>query len=125
MAAVLEGGAQMAEGLLAPLNREGDRCGARFENGRVFAAPGFADAYREYAAGGWTSLAAAPEHGGQGLPKAVSLAVFEMAHAANMAFAPLPHVVRGRHRSAHRAWDARDSRRSTCPSSSAASGRAR
>ncbi len=90
VAAVLEGGAQMAEGLLAPLNREGDKYGARYENGRVFAAPGFADAYRDYAAGGWTSLAAAPEHGGQGLPKAVSLAVFEMAHAANMAFALCP-----------------------------------
>jgi alkylation response protein AidB-like acyl-CoA dehydrogenase len=88
--AVLEGAAQLANAVLAPLNRSGDQVGARFENGQVRAAPGFADAYRAYREGGWTSLAAAPEHGGQGLPKVLSLAVFEMVHAANMAFGLCP-----------------------------------
>ena len=88
--AVLQAAGAFADQVLAPLNRPGDVAGARFENGRVFAAPGFADAYRAYAAGGWTSLATAPAHGGQGLPKAVSLAVFEMVHAANMAFGLCP-----------------------------------
>jgi alkylation response protein AidB-like acyl-CoA dehydrogenase len=88
--AVLEGAASLTNEVLAPLNRAGDTVGARFENGQVIAAPGFADAYRSYREGGWTSLAAAPEHGGQGLPKAVSLAVFEMVHAANMAFGLCP-----------------------------------
>jgi alkylation response protein AidB-like acyl-CoA dehydrogenase len=88
--AVLEGAAALADGVLAPLNRDGDKVGARFENGQVIAAPGFKDAYRQYREGGWSGLAAAPEHGGQGLPKAVSLAVFEMAHAANMAFGLCP-----------------------------------
>ena len=40
--AVLEGGAAFADGVLAPLNRVGDQTGARFENGAVVAAPGFA-----------------------------------------------------------------------------------
>ena len=40
--------------------------------------------------GGWTSLAAEVEHGGQGLPKAVSIAMYEMVHAANMAFGLCP-----------------------------------
>jgi alkylation response protein AidB-like acyl-CoA dehydrogenase len=88
--AVLEGAAALADGVLAPLNRDGDKVGARFENGQVIAAPGFKDAYRQYREGGWSGLAAAPEHGGQGLPKAVSLAVFEMVHAANMAFGLCP-----------------------------------
>jgi alkylation response protein AidB-like acyl-CoA dehydrogenase len=88
--AVLDGAAALANEVLAPLNRMGDQAGARFENGQVRAAPGFADAYRAYREGGWTGLAADPDHGGQGLPKAVSLAVFEMVHAANMAFGLCP-----------------------------------
>ena len=88
--AVLEEAGRFADEVLAPLNRIGDREGARFENGAVRAAPGFADALRAYGEGGWPSLAAAAEHGGQGLPKALSLAVFEMVHAANMAFGLCP-----------------------------------
>jgi alkylation response protein AidB-like acyl-CoA dehydrogenase len=88
--AVLQGAAAMADDVLAPLNRAGDQVGAKFENGQVRAAPGFADAYRQYREGGWTSLAAETEHGGQGLPKALSIAVFEMVHAANMAFGLCP-----------------------------------
>ena len=88
--AVLEGAAQIADDVLAPINRQGDKVGASLVDGRVQAAPGFAAAYKAYAQGGWTSLSSPPEHGGQGLPKAVGLAAFEMAHAANMAFALCP-----------------------------------
>ncbi len=88
--AVLEAAGQFADEVLAPLNRTGDREGALFENGRVVAAPGFADAFRRYAEGGWPGLTAAPEHGGQGLPRVVGLAAFEMTHAANMSFGLLP-----------------------------------
>src|SRR5665213_964413 len=88
--AVLQGAGEFAEGVLAPLNRGGDIEGARFENGRVFAAPGFAEAYRRYVSGGWSRLAAAPEFGGQGLPRAVAIAVFEIIHAANMSFGLCP-----------------------------------
>ena len=84
--AVLESAASFADNELAPLNRKGDLEGARYENGKVTAAPGFADAYRQFAAQGWNGLAAPPEHGGQGLSKPMELAVFEMVHAANMAF---------------------------------------
>ena len=54
------------------------------------AAPGFAAAYKAFAKQGWNSLAADPAHGGQGLSKALELAVFEMVQAANMAFALCP-----------------------------------
>jgi alkylation response protein AidB-like acyl-CoA dehydrogenase len=89
-AAVLEAAGGFAADVLAPLNRIGDREGARYANGAVTAAPGFAQAYRDYAAGGWTSLSADPAHGGQGLPKALDLAVFEMMNSANMAFSLCP-----------------------------------
>ncbi len=90
VAAVLDGAGKFAEGVLAPLNRSGDVEGARFENGRVFAASGFADAYRRYAADGWNGLAADADHGGQGLPRAAALAAFEFVHAANMSFGLCP-----------------------------------
>ena len=93
--AVLEAAGSSASDVLAPLNRVGDTVGARYANGAVTAAPGFADAYRAFVADGWNSLSASPEHGGQGLSKAMELAVFEMLHAANMAFALCPMLTQG------------------------------
>jgi alkylation response protein AidB-like acyl-CoA dehydrogenase len=93
--AVLEAAAAFADNELAPLNRRGDTEGARYENGRVTAAPGFADAYRLFVEQGWNALSAAAQHGGQGLPKALELAVFEMVHAANMAFGLCPMLTQG------------------------------
>ena len=88
--AVLEAAGAFAADILAPLNAIGDREGARFENGAVRAAPGFGDAYKQFAAGGWNGLSAAEAHGGQGLPKALEIAVFEMVQGANMAFGLCP-----------------------------------
>jgi hypothetical protein len=88
--AVLEAAGAFADNELAPLNRIGDQQGAKYANGSVTAAPGFAAAYKAFAEQGWNSLAAEPEFGGQGLPKAMELAVFEMTHAANMAFGLCP-----------------------------------
>ena len=95
MSAVLETAGAMSNDVLAPLNRPGDVAGALYENGRVTAAPGFADAYKLFAEGGWTSLAADPAFGGQGLPKALELAMFETVHAANMAFGLCPMLTQG------------------------------
>jgi hypothetical protein len=95
MTAVLEAAGDLATGVLAPLNRIGDKHGAVYANGKVTAAPGFADAYKAFAEGGWNSLAADPAYGGQGLPKALELAVFETIHAANMAFGLCPMLTQG------------------------------
>ncbi|MDZ4322348.1 MAG: acyl-CoA dehydrogenase family protein, partial [Phenylobacterium sp.] len=88
--AVLEAAGQFSEEVLAPLNRIGDQQGSHYANGAVTAAPGFADAYRQFAAGGWTGLSAPVEVGGQALPKALELAAYETVHAANMAFGLCP-----------------------------------
>ncbi len=95
VAAVLEAAGAFAGDVLAPLNGPGDKAGARFENGAVRAAPGFASAYKAFAGGGWNGLAADPEFGGQGLPKALEIAVFEMVQAANMAFGLCPMLTLG------------------------------
>ena len=59
------------------------------------APPGFPEAYKAFAQGGWGALAADPEYGGQGLPKALELAVYEIVHAANMAFGLCPMLTGG------------------------------
>lgn len=93
--AVLEGAGAFAAKTLAPLNRVGDRSGARCGEEGVRASTGFAEAYREFVEQGWNTLSADPRHGGQGLTKTLALAVFEMLHAANMAFALCPMLTQG------------------------------
>lgn len=90
MLAILEAAGQFSEGVLAPLNRSGDKAGSLYDKGSVTAAPGFADAYQQFAQAGWTGLSASQEAGGQGLPKALELAAFETVHSANMAFGLCP-----------------------------------
>ncbi len=89
-AAILQESTRMAAGVLAPLDREGDRIGARMAGSEVVVPPGFAEAFRSYAADGWVGIAAAAEHGGQGLPYSVALAAYEPVSGANMAFALCP-----------------------------------
>jgi len=84
--AVLEEAAKLAGNGLAPLNRDGDRVGAKLENGVVRSAPGFAAIYKEFVAGGWNSLPFDPEFGGQGMPWLLATTVQEMWQAANMGF---------------------------------------
>lgn len=95
VAAVLEAAGAFAADVLAPLNRGGDLVGAKLENGVVRTAPGFADAYKQFAEGGWASLAAPVAHGGQGLPKTLEVAVLEMIQASNMAFGLCPMLSLG------------------------------
>jgi len=87
---VLETAGAFAADVLAPLNRIGDQVGARLENGAVRSPPGFAEAYAQFAQGGWNGLSASTDFGGEGLPKVLEIAVFEMVQAANMAFGLCP-----------------------------------
>ncbi len=93
--AVLDGAGALSVDVLAPLNRSGDKTGALFEGGRVRAPAGFAAAYQQFARGGWNGLAADGGVGGQGLPKALESAVFEMFQGANMAFGLCPMLTLG------------------------------
>ncbi len=93
--AVLDGAGAFAADIIAPLNRPGDRAHATYANGKVKAAPGYAAALREFAEGGWNSLSADARYGGQGLPKALEIAVFEMFNAASLAFGLCPILTQG------------------------------
>jgi len=85
-AAILEEAGKIAADVLAPLNPVGDAQGCTLENGVVRTPEGFKDAYDQMRAGGWLSLTADPEYGGQGLPYLIGTAVGEMFVSANMAF---------------------------------------
>jgi alkylation response protein AidB-like acyl-CoA dehydrogenase len=84
--AILGEAGRFASDVLAPLNAPGDRHGTPFRNGEVAMPPGWKQAYRDWAAAGWNSVAAPAEWGGQGLPRAVNAACIEMWNSAAMAF---------------------------------------
>ena len=93
--AILGEAAKLAEDVLAPLRRAGDLEGARLENGVVRATPGFAEAYRALAEGGWVGLAADPEYGGMGLGVTLLSCLNEMCSGANMALSLAPLLTQG------------------------------
>src|SRR6202163_732187 len=84
--AVLAEAGRFASDVLAPLNAVGDRHGTPFRDGTVTTPPGWRQAYRDWAAGGWNALAAPSQWGGQDLPQAINAACLEMWNSACMAF---------------------------------------
>jgi len=88
--AVLEECAKLTEGVIAPLNWEGDRNPSSFADGKVTTTPGFKQAFKQYAEGGWQGLSHPEAFGGQGLPKAIAAACMEMTQGANLSFALCP-----------------------------------
>ena len=87
---------KFCEGVLAPLNRVGDRQGCRRgQDGSVTTPEGFGQAYRQVVEGGWIGISVPQEFGGLGLPIALTQAVNEFMASANMAFAMYPGLTQG------------------------------
>ncbi|WP_296493310.1 acyl-CoA dehydrogenase [Rhodoferax sp.] len=93
--AVLEEAAKFCEGVLSPLNWEGDKNPSTWKDGVVTAAPGFKDAFKQYTEAGWQGLQHPADFGGQGLPKTIGAMVGEMQNSANMSFALCPLLTDG------------------------------
>jgi len=95
--AILEEGARFNETVLAPLNSVGDEIGCSFDKatGAVTTPPGFREAYQQYVEGGWPSLNAPVEYGGQGLPHTIGMPLKEMIDAANLAWGNFPLLSHG------------------------------
>ncbi|MFV0333087.1 MAG: acyl-CoA dehydrogenase [Tropicimonas sp.] len=93
--AVLAEAARLAGEVLAPVNRAGDVQPAVLENGVLRSPPGYAEAYRAIADGGWISVAAPVEHGGMGLPVSLQMAINEMMSSACLALQLNPLLSQG------------------------------
>ena len=93
--AVIEESAKLCGEVLAPLNVVGDKNPSTWKGGTVTPPPGFSDALRQFASGGWQGVKHPVEYGGQGLPKLIATPCFEMANAANLAFALCPLLTDG------------------------------
>jgi len=93
--AVLDGAGQFAAGEWAPLNRAGDTVGAKWTPDGVRMPDGYAQAYQAYVEGGWGTIGAPEDWGGQGLPFAIQSAVLETLGTANMGFALCPTLTVG------------------------------
>ena len=93
--AVLEGAGQFAAGEWAPLLREGDTNGPKWTPDGVKMPAGYPEAYKAYVDGGWGTIGAPGDFGGQGLPFVLASAVLETLGAANMGFALAPTLTVG------------------------------
>ena len=94
-AAVLEECARLNEGVIAPLNWEGDKAPSFLKDGRVTTTAGFKEAFRQFAQGGWQGLQHPSAFGGQGLPKTIGAACGEILNSANLSFALCPLLTDG------------------------------
>ncbi|ABM38583.1 acyl-CoA dehydrogenase [Polaromonas naphthalenivorans] len=93
--AVLEESAKFCESVVAPLNWEGDKTPSSWKDGVVTTTPGFKEAFRQFAEGGWQGVIHPPEFGGQGFPKLIATPCAEMLHAASLSFALCPMLTDG------------------------------
>ncbi len=94
-AVIGEAGRFCAE-VLAPINQIGDQHGCkRHEDGSVTTPPGFKEAFEQFRDGGWSTLSAPEEFGGQGMPHVLGFMLEEFISSANQAFGMYPGLTNG------------------------------
>ena len=95
LATVIEEAAKLCEEVLAPLNPVGDAEGCHYENGVVRTPRGYRDAYAAYMQGGWPTMVASPDYGGQGLPTIAHVVLDELLCSSNLSFSMYPLLAHG------------------------------
>ncbi|MBO6725920.1 MAG: acyl-CoA dehydrogenase [Rhizobiaceae bacterium] len=93
--AILNEAGRFATEEVAPLYKIGDEHGAVLKDGEVTTPPGWKELYKNWCEGGWNSIAAPVDFGGQGLPNMLHVAALEMWNSGAMAFAIGPTLTMG------------------------------
>jgi hypothetical protein len=93
--AIIGEGAKFCEAVLAPLNAVGDKEGCTWSEEGVTTPTGFKEAYQQFVEGGWPSMNAPVEHGGQGLPESINIVLSEMIGTANWSWGMYPGLSHG------------------------------
>jgi 3-(methylthio)propanoyl-CoA dehydrogenase len=93
--AILEESAKFNQDVVAPLNWIGDQKPSSLKDGVVTTTPGFKEAFEQFGSAGWQGVIHPAEFGGQGLPKLIATACFEMVHSASLSFALCPMLTDG------------------------------
>ncbi len=101
--AVLEEGGKFASEVIFPINLSGDAEGCHLDKTTHEVTPpkGFKEAYKTYVEGGWPSLSADPEYGGQGLPISLNQCFYEMLNSGNQAWTMYPGLSHGAYEALH------------------------
>jgi alkylation response protein AidB-like acyl-CoA dehydrogenase len=101
--AVLEEGGKFASEVIFPINLSGDAEGCTLDKATHEVTPpkGFKEAYKTYVEGGWPSLSADPEYGGQGLPISLNQCFYEMLNSGNQAWTMYPGLSHGAYEALH------------------------
>jgi len=92
---LLSSAGRFIAGAIAPISEQSDQVGARLENGRVLAPPGWKQAYGSWRESGWSALSAPQSHGGQGMPFLLQACVATMLGGADLGFAMVAVSARG------------------------------
>ena len=93
--AIIGEGAKFCEEVIAPLNQKGDEEGCTLVDGTVKTPTGFKEAYQQFVEGGWPTLSADTNYGGQGLPESINIVMSEMVGTANWSWGMYPGLSHG------------------------------
>jgi len=86
--------AKFSEKALFPIYQVGDQ-GCKYDGDNVTTPPGWKEAYAQYVEGGWPTLAAEPEYGGQNFPWVLDTVKTEFCATANWTWFMYPMLSHG------------------------------
>jgi hypothetical protein len=82
-------------GVVAPLNADGDRNPSSWKDGKVTTTPGFKDATKQYAEGGWQACSTPPTSAARACPRPSARPAARCSIRANLSFALCPLLTDG------------------------------